>query len=138
MENNKAKAKRILVSDTQLVDIIDKYEFLMFNLNTQITPTVNKMIELQKELQDIDVLLNKTSDLSKSLEQITLKIEKTTNVILNQKIEKAVEIEVVKISKILDDILNKQNQKTFKKILISSSLSCLIIGCFMGIFLLGR
>lgn len=133
MENN--KAKNILVSDTQLVDILDKYEYLMLHLNTQITPTINKMIALQKELHNIDRLLDKTSDISKSLEKMTLKIEETTNVILNEKIEKRVEIEVVKISKILDDILNKQNQKTFKKILISSSLSCLIIGYLICFFL---
>lgn len=135
MENNKAKAKSILVSDTQLVDILDKYEYLMLHLNTKIEPTITKMIALQKELHNIDRLLDKTSNISKSLEKMTLKIEETTNVILNEKIEKRVEIEVVKISKILDDILNKQNQKTFKKILISSSLSCLIIGYLICFFL---
>lgn len=56
MENNKSKG--ILVSDTQLVDIIDKYEFLMFNLNTQIAPTINKMLVLQKEVQNLDSLSN--------------------------------------------------------------------------------
>ena len=65
MENNKSKG--ILVSDTQLVDIIDKYEFLMFNLNTQIAPTINKMLVLQKEVQNLDSLLIKTSNLSKNL-----------------------------------------------------------------------
>lgn len=136
MENNKAKAKSILVSDTQLVDILDKYEYLMLHLNTKIEPTITKMIALQKELHNIDRLLDKTSNIYKSLEKMTLKIEETTNVILNEKIEKRVEIEVVKISKILDDILNKQNQKTFKKILISSSLGCLIIGYLICFFLI--
>ena len=52
MENK--KDKRILISDVQLVDIIDRYEFLMFQLNTHIEPTINKMIQLQKEVQNLD------------------------------------------------------------------------------------
>jgi hypothetical protein len=56
MENNKSKG--ILISDTQLIDIIDKYEFLMLHLNTQITPTINKMLQLQKEVQNLDVILS--------------------------------------------------------------------------------
>ena len=40
MENNQSKG--ILVSYTDLNNIIDKYEFLMFTLSTQITPTINK------------------------------------------------------------------------------------------------
>ena len=67
-------------------DYFDKYEFLMFNLNTQITPTINKMLVLQKEVQNLDSLLIKTSNLSKNLEQINLKIENSTDILLKQKI----------------------------------------------------
>ena len=52
MENNQSKG--ILVSYTDLNNIIDKYEFLMFTLSTQITPTINRMIRLQKEVQNLN------------------------------------------------------------------------------------
>lgn len=131
MENNKSKG--ILVSDTQLIDIIDKYEFLMFNLNTQITPTINKMLVLQKEVQNLDLLLIKTSNLSKNLEQINLKIENSTDILLKQKIDDAVLSEINKASEILDAVLLKQNQKNFKKELFLSSLGCLFLGILIGI-----
>ncbi len=132
MENNKSKG--ILVSDTQLVDIIDKYEFLMFNLNTQITPTINKMLVLQKEVQNLDSLLIKTSNLSKNLEQINLKIENSTDILLKQKIDDAVLTEIDKASEILDAVLLKQNQKSFKKELFLSSLGCLFLGILIGMY----
>ena len=131
MENNKSKG--ILVSDTQLVDIIDKYEFLMFNLNTQITPTINKMLVLQKEVQNLDSLLIKTSNLSKNLEQINLKIENSTDILLKQKIDDVILTEIDKASEILDAVLLKQNQKSFKKELLLSSLGCLFLGILIGI-----
>ena len=131
MENNKSKG--ILVSDNQLVDIIDKYEFLMFNLNTQIAPTINKMLVLQKEVQNLDSLLIKTSNLSKNLEQINLKIENSTDILLKQKIDDAVLTEIDKASEILDSVLLKQNQKSFKKELFLSSLGCLFLGILIGI-----
>ena len=131
MENNKSKG--ILVSDTQLIDIIDKYEFLMFNLNTQIAPTINKMLVLQKEVQNLDSLLIKTSNLSKNLEQINLKIENSTDILLKQKIDDAVLTEIDKASEILDSVLLKQNQKSFKKELFLSSLGCLFLGILIGI-----
>jgi hypothetical protein len=131
MENYKSKG--ILVSDTQLVDILDKYEFLMFNLNTQITPTINKMIALQKEVQNLDSLLIKTSNLSKNLEQINLKIENSTDILLKQKIDDAVLTEINKASTIFDSVLIKQNQKNFKKELFLSSLGCLFLGILIGI-----
>ena len=132
MENNKSKG--ILVSDTQLVDIIDKYEFLMFNLNTQIAPTINKMLVLQKEVQNLDSLLIKTSNLSKNLEQINLKIENSTDILLKQKIDDAVLTEIDKASEILDSVLLKQNQKSFKKELFLSSLGCLFLGILIGMY----
>ena len=131
MENNKSKG--ILVSDTQLVDIIDKYEFLMFNLNTQITPTINKMLVLQKEVQNLDSLLIKTSNLSKNLEQINLKIENSTDILLKQKIDDVILTEIDKASEILDAVLLKQNLKSFKKELFLSSLGCLFLGILIGI-----
>ena len=131
MENNKSKG--ILVSDTQLVDIIDKYEFLMFNLNTQIAPTINKMLVLQKEVQNLDSLLIKTSNLSKNLEQINIKSENSTDRLLKQQIDDAVLTEIDKASEILDSVLLKQNQKSFKKELFLSSLGCLFLGILIGI-----
>lgn len=131
MQNNNNKG--ILVSDTQLVDILDKYEFLMLQLNAHIEPTVKKMIELQKEVQNVDTLIIKASDLSKDLRQINLKIENSTGVILNQKIDDAVSTEIIKASKILNDILTNKNKKSFRKELFLSSLGCLFLGVLIGI-----
>lgn len=131
MPNNN---KGILVSDTQLVDILDKYEFLMFQLNTHIEPTMNKMIELQKEVQNVDTLIIKVSSLSKDLKQINLKIENSTDLILNQKINDGVSTEIIKASKTLNDVLVNQNKKSFKKELFLSSLGCLFLGVLIGVF----
>lgn len=131
MPNNN---KGILVSDTQLVDILDKYEFLMFQLNTHIEPTINKMIELQKEVQNVDTLIIKVSSLSKDLKQINLKLENSTDIILKQKIDDAISTEIIKASKILNGVLVNQNKKSFKKELFLSSLGCLFLGVLIGVF----
>ena len=133
MENNKSKG--ILVSDTQLTDIIDKYEFLMLHLNTQITPTINKMIQLQKEVQNLDVILNKTKGIETALIQANEKIENSTNQILNEKIDEAVKIKTDEKLKILDGIIEKQNQTIYKKQLFLISISCLVLGVLIGYFL---
>ncbi|MCT7616671.1 hypothetical protein N5U05_02865 [Aliarcobacter butzleri] len=131
MENNKSKG--ILISDTQLIDIIDKYEFLMLHLNTQITPTINRMIQLQKEVQNLDVILNKTKDTNEILTKINLKIENTTNQILNEKIDEAVKIKIDEKSKILDEIIQKQNQKIYKKEVFVIAISFLFLGILIGL-----
>ncbi len=133
MENNKSKG--ILVSDTQLTDIIDKYEFLMFHLNTQITPTINKMIQLQKEVQNLDVILDKTKGIETALIQANKKIENSTNQILTEKIEEAVKIKTDEKSKILDEIIQKQNQKIYKKEIFVIAISFLFLGILIGSFL---
>ncbi|MCT7562030.1 hypothetical protein [Aliarcobacter butzleri] len=131
MENNKSKG--ILVSDTQLTDIIDKYEFLMLHLNTQITPTINKMIQLQKEVQNLDVILDKTKGIETALIQANEKIENTTNQILNEKIDEAVKIKIDEKSKILDEIIQKQNQKIYKKEVFVIAISFLFLGILIGL-----
>ena len=115
MEN---KGKGILVSDTQLVDILDKYEYLMFNLNTQIAPTISKMIELQKELQDLDAIFNKTEKIAKDLNSIHLKIENSTDIILKKKIEENVKSKILEHNK----KIGEENKKSLKKELIVISL----------------
>ena len=133
MENNKSKG--ILVSDTQLTDIIDKYEFLMLHLNTQITPTINKMIQLQKEVQNLDVILDKTKGIETALIQANEKIENSTNQILTEKIEEAVKIKIDEKSKILNEIIQKQNQKIYKKEVFVIAISFLFLGILIGSFL---
>ena len=111
MGNDKSKGiKGILVSETQLNDVLDNFEFMSFTLNTQITPTINKMIELQKEVQNLDVILNKTKGIETALIQANEKIENSTNQILTEKIEEAVKIKIDEKSKILNEIIQKQNQ----------------------------
>ena len=131
MENNKSKG--ILVSDTQLVDILDKYEFLMLHLNTQITPTINRMIQLQKEVQNLDVILDKTKGIETALIQANEKIENSTNQILTEKIEEAVKIKIDEKSKILDEIIQKQNQKIYKKEVFVIAISFLFLGILIGL-----
>ncbi|RZV12749.1 hypothetical protein D3M61_11380 [Aliarcobacter butzleri] len=131
MENNKSKG--ILVSDTQLTDIIDKYEFLMLHLNTQITPTINKMIQLQKEVQNLDVILDKTKGIETALIQANEKIENSTNQILTEKIEEAVKIKIDEKSKILNEIIQKQNQKIYKKEVFIIAISFLFLGILIGL-----
>ena len=130
MENNKSKG--ILVSDTQLTDIIDKYEFLMFTLSTQITPTINRMIILQKEVQNLNTLIIKVQSIEKNLIQVNQTIENSTNQILNEKIDKAITLEINKKSKILDEIIEKQNKKIYNKELFIISISCFILGILIG------
>lgn len=130
MENNKSKG--ILVSDTQLTDIIDKYEFLMLHLNTQITPTINKMIQLQKEVQILDVILDKTKGIETALIQANEKIENSTNQILNEKIDEAVKNKTGEKSKILDEIIQKQNKKIYKKEIFVIAISFLFLGILIG------
>ena len=92
MENNKSKG--ILVSYTDLNNIIDRYEFLMFTLNSQITPTINRMIILQKEVQNLNTLIIKVQSIEKNLIQVNQTIENSTNQILNEKIDKAITLEI--------------------------------------------
>ena len=130
MENNQSKG--ILVSYTDLNNIIDKYEFLMFTLSTQITPTINRMIRLQKEVQNLNTLIIKVQSIEKNLIQVNQTIENSTNQILNEKIDKAITLEINKKSKILDEIIEKQNKKIYKKKLFIISISCFILGILIG------
>lgn len=129
------KSKGILVSETQLNDVLDSFEFMSFTLNTQITPTINKMIELQKEVQNLDALLLKTKNVEKILIQLNQRIENSTNQILNEKVEKAIKIKIEEKAKILDGIIKKQNQTIYKKELFLISISCLVLGVLIGCFL---
>ena len=125
--------KGILVSETQLNDVLDNFEFMLFTLNTQITPTINKMLQLQKEVQNLDVILNKTKNTNEILTKINLKIENTTNQILNEKIDEAVKIKIDEKSKILNEIIQKQNQKIYKKEVFVIAISFLFLGILIGL-----
>ncbi len=133
MENNKSKG--ILVSDTQLVDILDKYEFLMFQLNTSIQPTIIKMIQLQKEVQNLDALLLNIKKIEESLIDANQKIENSTNQILYQKIDEFVKAKIDEKSKKLDELIEKQNQKIYKKESFVLAISFLFLGILIGFFL---
>ena len=136
MGNDKSKGiKGILVSETQLNDVLDNFEFMSFTLNTQITPTINKMIELQKEVQNLDVILDKTKGIETALIQANEKIENSTNQILTEKIEEAVKIKIDEKSKILNEIIQKQNQKIYKKEVFVIAISFLFLGILIGSFL---
>ena len=104
----------------------------MFTLSTQITPTINRMIILQKEVQNLNTLIIKVQSIEKNLIQVNQTIENSTNQILNEKIDKAITLEINKKSKILDEIIEKQNKKIYNKELFKISISCFILGILIG------
>ena len=104
----------------------------MFTLSTQITPTINRMIILQKEVQNLNTLIIKVQSIEKNLIQVNQTIENSTNQILNEKIDKAITLEINKKSKILDEIIEKQNKKIYNKELFIISISCFILGILIG------
>jgi chromosome segregation ATPase len=133
MENNKSKG--ILVSDTELVDILDRYEFLIMSLNTQISPVLNKIHLINKEIKNLDSLFSKIKNTEESLNKANQKIEISINQILSQKIDKAVKIKIDEKSKNLDEIIQKQNQKIYKKESFFIAISFLFLGILIGFFL---
>ena len=64
--------------------------------------------------------------------QVNQTIENSTNQILNEKIDKAITLEINKKSKILDEIIEKQNKKIYNKELFIISISCFILGILIG------
>jgi hypothetical protein len=77
-------------------------------------------------------LIIKVQSIEKNLIQVNQTIENSTNQILNEKIDKAITLEINKKSKILDEIIEKQNKKIYNKELFIISISCFILGILIG------
>lgn len=151
-----AKAKVIELSDQELIDIVDRYEYLSTLLENKTIPTIQRLEKLDKEKSNIDILvkeLNMTKDFLQKLstkltDETKQKIEAYLNnkvvVILKETFEnnETLKSNINKIAnnsiyfqKILEQ--DEKNLKTYKKMLglkglIFSSLSGILIGFFIG------
>jgi hypothetical protein len=151
-----AKAKVIELSDQELIDIVDRYEYLSTLLENKTIPTIQRLEKLDKEKSNIDILvkeLNTTKDfLQKLSTQLTDETKQKIEAYLNNKVvvilkETFENNETLKsnINKIANNSIyfqkileqDEKNLKTYKKMLglkglIFSSLSGILIGFFIG------
>jgi hypothetical protein len=151
-----AKAKVIELSDQELIDIVDRYEYLSTLLENKTIPTIQRLEKLDKEKSNIDILvkeLNTTKDfLQKLSTQLTDETKQKIEAYLNNKVvvilkdtfenNETLKSNINKIAnnsiyfqKILEQ--DEKNLKTYKKMLglkglIFSSLSGILIGFFIG------
>ena len=153
-----ARAKVIELSEQELIDVVDRFEYLSTLLNSKITPNINRLGKLEQEKINIDVLvkeLNSTKDfLSKLSTNLSNDAKQKIETYLNNKV-----VEVLKnafennktlesnISKIADNSLffkqvlesDQKHLRAYKKIvgykaLILSSIIGIFLGFFASIF----
>lgn len=151
-----AKAKVIELSEQELIDIVDRYEYLSTILEKKILPTTQRLEKLDAEKLNIELLvkeLTSTKDFLGKLsthltDETKLKIETYLNnkvvVILKDAFvnNKTLESNIKKISDnsiYFKDILeeDEKNIKAYKKMLgikglVFSSLFGILIGFFIG------
>ena len=151
-----AKAKVIELSDQELIDIVDRYEYLSTLLENKTIPTIQRLEKLDIEKTNIDTLvkeLTSTKDfLGKLSTQLTDETKQKIETYLNNKVvvilkdtfenNETLKSNINKIAnnsvyfkKILEQ--DEKNLKTYKKMLglkglIFSSLSGILIGFFIG------
>lgn len=149
-----AKAKVIELSEQELIDIVDRFEYLSTFLNSKIIPNINRLEKLEQEKINIDTLvkeLNSTKDfLSKLSTNLSNDAKQKIETYLNNKV-----VEVLKnafennktlesnISKIADNSLffkqvlesDQKYLRAYKKIVgYKALILCSIIGIFLGFF----
>ena len=153
-----ARAKVIELSEQELIDVVDRFEYLSTLLNSKITPNINRLEKLEQEKINIDTLvkeLNSTKDfLSKLSTNLSNDAKQKIETYLNNKV-----VEVLKnafennktlesnISKIADNSLffkqvlesDQKHLRAYKKIvgykaLILSSIIGIFLGFFASIF----
>ena len=149
-----AKAKVIELSEQELIDVVDRFEYLSTLLNSKITPNINRLEKLEQEKINIDILLKELTSTKEFLGKLSTNLsndaKQKIETYLNNKV-----VEVLKnafennktlesnISKIADNSLffkqvlesDQKHLRAYKKIvgykaLILSS----IIGIFLGFF----
>lgn len=151
-----AKAKVIELSDQELIDIVDRYEYLSTLLENKTIPTIQRLEKLDNEKSNIDILVKELNTTKDFLQKLSTNLSDETK----QKIEAYLNNKVVLILKdtfenneTLKSNINKiannsiyfqkileqdeKNLKTYKKMLglkglIFSSLSGILIGFFIG------
>lgn len=149
-----SKAKVIELSDLELIDIVDRYEYLSTLLNSKITPNINRLEKLEQEKINIDTLvkeLNSTKDfLSKLSTHLSNDAKQKIETYLNNKVVEILknafennEILESNISKIADNSLffkqvlesDQKHLQAYKKIVgYKALILCSIIGIFLGFF----
>lgn len=152
-----AKAKVIELSDQELIDIVDRYEYLSTLLENKTIPTIQRLEKLDKEKSNIDDLIKElttTKDfLGKLSTQLTDETKQKIETYLNNKVvvilkdtfenNETLKSNINKIAnnsvyfkKILEQ--DEKNLKAYKKMLglkglILSSLTGILIGFFVGV-----
>lgn len=149
-----AKAKVIELSEQELIDIVDRYEYLSTLLNSKITPNINRLEKLENEKINIDILLKELTSTKEFLGKLSTNLSNDAK----QKIETYLNNKVVEILKnafenneILESNISKiaDNSLFFKQVLESDQkylraykkivgykalILCSIIGIFLGFF----
>ena len=153
-----AKAKVIELSEQELIDVVDRYEYLSTLLNSKITPNINRLEKLENEKINIDILLKELTSTKEFLGKLSTNLsndaKQKIETYLNNKV-----VEVLKnafennktlesnISKIADNSLffkqvlesDQKHLRAYKKIvgykaLILSSIIGIFLGFFASIF----
>ena len=151
-----AKAKVIELSDQELIDVVDRYEYLSTLLESKTIPTIQRLEKLDNEKPNIDTLvkeLTSTKDfLGKLSTQLTDETKQKIETYLNNKVvvilkdtfenNETLKSNINKIAnnsvyfkKILEQ--DEKNLKAYKRMLglkglIFSSLAGILIGFFVG------
>jgi hypothetical protein len=151
-----AKAKIIELSEQELIDVVDRYEYLSTLLGNKILPATEKLEKLDKEKTNIDDLIKElttTKDfLGKLSTQLTDETKQKIETYLNNKVviilketfenNETLKSNINKIAqnsiyfkKVLEN--DEKNLKAYKKMLgikglLFSSLTGILIGFFIG------
>lgn len=118
-----ARAKVIELSEQELIDVVDRFEYLSTLLNSKIIPNINRLEKLEQEKINIDTLvkeLNSTKDfLSKLSTHLSNDAKQKIETYLNNKVVEILknafennEILESNISKIADNSLFFKQETT--------------------------
>ncbi|MGH2279719.1 hypothetical protein ACRCD7_11335 [Aliarcobacter sp. ERUVET-7] len=153
-----SKAKVIELSDLELIDIVDRYEYLSTLLNSKITPNINRLEKLENEKINIDILVKELTSTKEFLGKLSTNLsndaKQKIETYLNNKVVEVLknafennEILESNISKIADNSLffkqvlesDQKHLRAYKKIvgykaLILSSIIGIFLGFFASIF----
>ncbi len=90
-----ARAKVIELSEQELIDIVDRYEYLSTLLNSKITPNINRLEKLEQERINIDVLVKELTSTKEFLGKLSTNLSNDAK----QKIETYLNNKVVEVLK---------------------------------------
>ena len=90
-----ARAKVIELSEQELIDIVDRYEYLSTLLNSKITPNINRLEQLENERINIDVLVKELTSTKEFLGKLSTNLSNDAK----QKIETYLNNKVVEVLK---------------------------------------